>query len=57
MPSHSHAVYGYTANSGSGIATNLGSWQHEVGTTAAGGSQPHNNMPPYKSVYIWERTA
>lgn len=20
-----------------------------------GGSQPHNNMPPYKAVYIWER--
>ena len=22
-----------------------------------GGDQPHNNMPPYKTVYIWERTA
>lgn len=22
-----------------------------------GGGQPHNNMPPYKAVYIWERTA
>lgn len=26
-------------------------------TSNAGGSQPHNNMPPYKVVYIWERTA
>lgn len=24
---------------------------------AAGGSQPHNNMPPYLSVYMWKRTA
>ena len=23
---------------------------------STGGSQPHNNMPPYKTVYIWERT-
>lgn len=22
-----------------------------------GGDQPHNNMPPYRAVYIWERTA
>ena len=25
----------------------------QVGET--GGSQPHNNMPPYLVVYIWER--
>lgn len=24
---------------------------------AAGGGQPHNNMPPYLSVYVWQRTA
>ena len=24
-------------------------------TTATGGSQPHNNMPPYLTVYIWKR--
>ena len=23
----------------------------------AGGDQPHNNMPPYKAVFMWERTA
>lgn len=22
-----------------------------------GGDQPHNNMPPYLSVYVWQRTA
>lgn len=26
-------------------------------TAATGGGQPHNNMPPYKAYYIWERTA
>ena len=24
-------------------------------TTSTGGSQPHNNMPPYRSVYAWQR--
>ena len=28
-----------------------------VTTSSVGGSQPHNNMPPYLSVYIWKRTA
>lgn len=27
------------------------------GSTAVGGDQPHNNMPPYKVYYVWERTA
>ena len=26
-------------------------------TNYAGGSQPHNNMPPYLVVYIWKRLA
>lgn len=26
-------------------------------TTTVGGSQPHNNMPPYLAVYVWQRTA
>lgn len=26
---------------------------HSIGNT--GGNQPHNNMPPYKSVYAWQR--
>ena len=26
-------------------------------TSSTGGSQPHNNMPPYTTVYVWKRTA
>ena len=26
-------------------------------TASKGGSQPHNNMPPYLTVYMWKRTA
>lgn len=28
-----------------------------VYTEYVGGNQPHNNMPPYRSVYMWRRTA
>ena len=26
-------------------------------TSSVGGSQPHNNMPPYLTVYMWKRTS
>lgn len=29
----------------------------EAATSPAGGSKPHNNMPPYLTVYIWKRVA
>lgn len=62
MPSHSHGV-----NSGATVFANGGA--NDVSQTAGsrtytylgisntGGGQAHNNMPPYKTVYIWERTA
>ena len=28
-----------------------------VRTSWVGGSQPHNNMPPYVTVYMWRRVA
>ena len=60
MPAHAHpsttpntiqntatgsSAYGYI---GDGSYGNSGT---------SGGGQAHNNMPPYRSVYMWERTA
>lgn len=58
MPPHNHScdyatcwdgiqTYGWI------VGTNAGS---RVGSVQ-GGNMPHNNMPPYKNVNIWERTA
>ncbi len=64
MPSHIHGV-GYRTNN---IATGVsGTWYmdpayspNKVNGSAViqptGGSQAHNNMPPYLTVYMWKRT-
>lgn len=31
--------------------------EDQTGITGVGNNQPHNNMPPYLSVYCWKRTA
>lgn len=61
IPAHSHAQY-VTANSGSqGIRHdfskdgNASRYPQGTNTGETGDGQPHNNMPPYRSVYIWER--
>ena len=41
----------YTAGNGTGS----GDWEWNNGVPAQGGSQPHNNMPPYLSVFMWTR--
>lgn len=46
----------------SGITYTAGTtdWSHKsnrIYTDPIGHSDPHNNMPPYLSVYIWKRTA
>ena len=61
MPSHSHGVnfdqiwsWGGTTS----LATTKDGPYAGVGYIRdAGGSQPHNNMPPYLAVYIWKRTS
>ena len=35
----------------------VGAWQSDTSVIISGGNQPHNNMPPYLSVYVWQRTA
>jgi hypothetical protein len=37
-------------------ATTYGDITGDDYTSNTGGSQPHNNMPPYLAVYVWKRT-
>ena len=66
MPSHSHQYnrlpqsFGNTDFSKDDQANFNSSVRDASNTEYAqtwdtGGSQPHNNMPPYKSVYAWQR--
>ena len=67
MPSHGHSVfsmYEYSGGQWDGLIyqSMLNDYRfHGLGNANfignTGGNQPHNNMPPYKNVYIWERTA
>ena len=66
IPSHSHSIFGtagaavFKGGSGSNDAAQTSggrSYFNLFVTDSAGGGQSHNNMPPYKTVYIWERTA
>jgi len=42
----------YFATSSAG---NTAHWGKQIQTTSVGGTQPHNNMPPYGVVYRWHR--
>ena len=57
----SWSIHNSTSSGGSsmGRTTSAGSHSHSVsGTTGNKGSDgSHNNMPPYLSVYMWQRTA
>jgi len=45
---HTHTVSG---------STDTASQRNNVITSSTGGGQPHNNMPPYITVFIWKRSA
>ena len=66
MPAHSHGpkVNGerFACHAGTATVTGLGfsagsnvdlTWE----TASVGGGAAHNNMPPYLTVYVWQRTA
>lgn len=62
MPSHTHNMNGWQGAQGTGVwLPNAPSAQANVVSTESvqptGGSQPHNNMPPYLVVNMWKRTA
>lgn len=62
MPKHNHGLDNYNS---AGNAAPFLTVQHQdkigyggnVQTMYAGGSEEHNNMPPYLAVYMWKRTA
>ena len=66
MPNHDHDAInfcvGYTQSSEHTddfqtlLHGNESSWSFPA-VRKSGGSQPHNNMPPYKAFYAWERVA
>ena len=63
MPEHYHSLttppYEWSERDGTSdeiISPNSGTAKAVSKTTASvGGSKPHNNMPPYKAVYAWQR--
>lgn len=73
MPRHVHeqtmvnadSNYRLTFRSGGSITTKVAPLSEEDGSSGtydlwssvAGGSKPHNNMPPYVAVNLWKRTA
>lgn len=70
MPNHHHSMpiasdwTGGTANNNywsyqmnGKTADGIGEWATPNGTGFTGSNMPHNNMPPYLSVYMWKRVA
>lgn len=62
MPTHSHGINraadGTATGFGNGYLALSNSYQNaDTSTADAGSGRPHNNMPPYLTVYVWKRTA
>lgn len=59
MPSHTHSAKAdaLAQNGTSRYVTDISGKLNASVNNNTGGNQPHNNMPPYRAVYIWERTA
>ena len=59
MPRHRHTIIGYSFQDSDSSTISFGKLNssESQNTNSAGGDKPHNNMPPYISVYMWKRTA
>lgn len=60
MPGHSHGIQltSKAVQSGTSYARISSTGEFGDGLISeTGGSQPHNNMPPYLAVYMWIRTS
>lgn len=62
MPNHNHATYSYGLDDVKGNgwaleAVNSYDEAQSVWSQYNGGSQPHNNMPPYLAANIWKRVS
>lgn len=59
MPKHAHKSDGKYTNYGSGsAATTLLNWgEGNASVQNTGGDEPHNNLQPYFTCYIFVRTA
>ena len=61
MPTHTHTTSEFTTPAGQMSASSgtVAWWTGGIGsgTGTTGGSQAHNNMPPYLAVYMWKRIA
>lgn len=60
LPAHSHTVPNVrVTGSDTGLAVTEsfggGTGSRKILTSTAGSSKPHNNMPPYLAVYVWQR--
>ncbi len=62
MPKHNHGMYHRNAGVNGGTWQTLRTLRYNSDDVSAtgqmqGGGKPHNNMPPYVTVYMWRRTA
>ena len=67
MPEHTHSIAGAETTAPNGVIFDAwsaiaykdtgsdGGRYYPVSTTKTGNSAPHNNMPPYLTVYAWKR--
>lgn len=57
VPAYIDTQHKLLTTSGKSLGTTAygGNHYHSLDVDSTGGNQPHNNLPPYLSVYMWER--